>query len=52
MTKMKSYFQTTMQKNASFVCLEIYSSCVLVEEASVLVEFFEEMVSFLGLATF
>lgn len=53
MKKMKSYFQTMMQKNASFVSLETYSSCVLVEEASVLVEFFfEEMVSFLDLAAF
>lgn len=48
-----SYFQTVMQKNASFVSLETYSSCALVEEASVLVEFsFGEMVVFLGLAAF
>lgn len=53
MKRTKSYFQTTMRKSASFVGPETYSSCVLVEGASVLVEFFfEEMVAFLGLAAF
>lgn len=53
MKKTKSYFRTMMRKNASFVSLETYSSCALVEEASVLVGFFfEEMVAFLGLAAF
>lgn len=53
MKRTTSYFQTGMRKNASFVSLETYSSCAWVEEASVLVEFFfEEMVSFLGLAAF
>lgn len=53
MKRTKSYSQTRMPMNASFVFLEIYSFCVLVEEASVLVEsFFEEMAVFLGLAAF
>lgn len=53
MKRMKSYFQTGMRKNASFVSLETYSSYALVEEAFVLVEFFfEEMVASLGLAVF
>lgn len=40
MKRTTSYFQTGLRKNASFVSLETYSSCALVEEASVLVEFF------------
>ena len=52
MKRTKSYFQTTMRKNASFVSLEIYSSCALVDEASVLKFFFEEMGLGLGLADF
>lgn len=53
MKRTKNYFQTMTRKNASFVSLETYSSCALVEEASVLAEFFfEEMVAFLGLAAF
>lgn len=53
MRRRTSYFQTVMQKNASFVSLETYSSCALVEAASVLEEFsFGEMVVFLGLAAF
>lgn len=53
MKRMMSYSQTKMLMNAFFVLLEICSSCALEEEAFVLVEFFfEEMVSFLGLAAF
>lgn len=53
MKRTTSYFQTVMRKNASSVSLETYSSCALVEEASVLVEFFfGEMVVVLGLAAF
>lgn len=53
MKRTTSYFQTAMRKNASFVSLETYSSCAVVEEASVLVEFFfGEMVVVWGLVAF
>lgn len=45
--------QTVMQKNAFFIFLDTYFSCVLVEETSILVEFFfREMAIILGLAAF
>lgn len=53
MKRTTSYFQTVTRKNASFVSLETYSSCAVVEGASVLVEFFfGEMVVVWGLAAF
>lgn len=53
MKRTTSYFQTMMRKNASFVSLETYSSCAVVEGASVLVEFFfGEMVVVWGLVAF
>lgn len=51
MKRMMSYFQTKMLMSAAGVLLEICSSCVLVEGAFALVEFFfEEMAAFSGLA--
>lgn len=53
MKRTTSYFQTVMQKNASFVSLETYSSCAVVEAASVLVGFFfGETVVVWGLVAF
>lgn len=53
MMRMMSYSQTRMLMSAFFSSLEIYSSYASEEAACVEVEFFfEEMVSFAGLAAF